>query len=53
MLRSYSSFSEAADGMPLSRISIGIHFRRAVEQGVRHGRRFAAYAVHRVMKPVR
>ena len=51
--RSYSSFSEAADENAVSRIYIGIHFRRAVEEGVRHGRKVADYAVHKFMKPVR
>jgi hypothetical protein len=53
VFRSYASFSEAADENAVSRIYIGIHFRRAVEEGVRHGRQIAAYAVHRFMKPVR
>ena len=52
VLRSYSSFTEAADENAASRIYIGIHFRRAVEEGVRHGRRIAAYAVRRLLKPV-
>jgi hypothetical protein len=53
VLRSYTSFSQAADENALSRIYIGIHFRKAVETGVHHGRRIAAYAVHQFMKPVR
>lgn len=53
ILRSYSSFSQAADENAVSRIYIGIHFRNAVERGVRHGRRIAAYAVHHFMRPVR
>jgi hypothetical protein len=52
VIRSYSSFSQAADENAVSRIYIGIHFRKAVETGVHHGRRIAAYAVHRFMKPV-
>jgi hypothetical protein len=52
VIRSYSSFSQAADENAVSRIYIGIHFRRAVEEGVRHGRKIADYAVHQVMKPV-
>jgi hypothetical protein len=50
--RAYSSFSEAADENAVSRIYVGIHFRRAVEEGVRHGRKIAEYAVHQFMKPV-
>ena len=46
VIRSYSSFSQAADENAVSRIYIGIHFRRAVEEGVRHGRKIGAYAVH-------
>ena len=53
LLRSYASFSQAADENAVSRIYIGIHFRHAVEEGVRHGREIAAYAVHQFMKPVR
>jgi hypothetical protein len=53
VIRSYSSFSQAADENAVSRIYIGIHFRKAVETGVHHGRRIAAYAVHQFMKPVR
>jgi hypothetical protein len=53
VLRSYSSFSQAADENAASRIYIGIHFRRAVEEGLAHGRKIAAYAVHQFLKPVR
>lgn len=53
VLRSYASFSQAADENAVSRIYIGIHFRHAVEEGVRHGRKIADYAVHQFMKPVR
>jgi hypothetical protein len=53
VIRSYSSFSEAADENAVSRIYIGIHFRNAVEEGVRHGRKIADYAVHRFMRPAR
>ena len=51
--RSYSSFSQAAAENAVSRIYIGIHFRRAVEEGVEHGRKIAQYAFHRFLKPVR
>ncbi len=50
--RSYSSFSQAADENAVSRIYIGIHFRNAVEDGVRHGRKIAERAVHLFLKPV-
>ena len=51
VIRSYTSFSQAADENALSRIYIGIHFRNAVEEGVRHGRRIGAYAVQKFMRP--
>ena len=51
--RSYSSFSQAANENAVSRIYIGIHFRRAVEEGVDHGRKIAQYAFHQFLKPVR
>ena len=53
VLRSYSSFSQAADENADSRIYVGIHFRRAVEEGTKHGRKIAAYTVHRFLKPSR
>jgi len=53
VLRSYTSFSQAADENALSRIYIGIHFRRAVEEGVEHGRKIAEFAVHRFLKPAK
>ena len=53
VIRSYSRFSQAADENAASRIYIGIHFRRAVEEGVRHGRKIAAYTVNGFLQPVR
>jgi hypothetical protein len=53
VLRSYTSFSQAADENAASRIYIGIHFRNAVEEGVKHGQEIAAYAVHRYLTLVR
>jgi hypothetical protein len=52
VMRSYRSFSRAADENAVSRILIGIHFRRAVEVGTEHGRRIARRAVNRFLKPV-
>jgi len=53
VIRSYSSFSEAAVENALSRIYIGIHFRRAVQEGVQHGRQIGKYAVKKFLKPDR
>ena len=50
-LRSYRSFSEAANENAVSRILIGIHFRRAVEVGIEHGRKIAARTVTHFMRP--
>jgi hypothetical protein len=51
VLRSYASFSQAGIENALSRIYVGIHFRKAVEDGLRHGQHIATYAVARHLKP--
>jgi hypothetical protein len=51
--RTYTSFSQAATENSLSRIYIGIHFRHAVEEGERHGRRIAAWVANHFFEPVR
>jgi hypothetical protein len=51
-LRSFRSFSEAANENALSRVLIGIHFRRAVEEGVAHGRNIGRRAVDLFMRPI-
>jgi hypothetical protein len=53
VIRSYRSFSEAADENAVSRILIGIHFRRAVEVGTEHGRKIAKQAVTYFLLPTR
>jgi hypothetical protein len=50
--RSYSSFSQAAAENSLSRIYVGIHFRKAVDEGERHGRRIGDRAVRLYFRPV-
>jgi hypothetical protein len=52
-LRTYRSFSQAADENGLSRILVGFHFRHAVEEGLQHGRRIGELAVDRYLRPVR
>ena len=37
--RSYASFSHAADENGVSRILVGFHFRKAVDDGIAHGRK--------------
>jgi hypothetical protein len=52
-VRTFASFSEAADENAVSRILVGIHFRLAVEDGVEHGRKIAARAVGLFLNPAR
>ena len=51
VIRSYNSFSEAADENAVSRVLIGIHFRRGVEVGTEHGRKIARRAVTHFLRP--
>jgi PAP2 superfamily len=52
VFRSYTSFSQAANENGVSRILIGIHFRRAVEEGIQHGRQIAKRAANLLLRPV-
>ena len=51
--RSYASFSEAAKENGISRILVGFHFRKAVEEGIEHGGSIGDLAVDRFLRPVR
>ena len=42
VLRSYTSFSQAADENAYSRILVGFHFRKLVEEGTDYGRKSAS-----------
>jgi hypothetical protein len=53
VVRSYTSFSQAADENAESRILVGFHFRKAVEDGTRHGRRIGKEAVAHFLRPVK
>ena len=53
VFRSYTSFSQAADENGVSRILIGIHFRRAVEEGIQHGRQIAKLAANLLLRSER
>jgi hypothetical protein len=53
ILRSYSSFSQAATENALSRILIGFHFRKSVEEGTAYGRDIGRRAVNLYFRPVR
>ena len=48
--RHYASLSQAADENGLSRILVGFHFRKAVEEGIAHGRKIGDRAVDRFMR---
>jgi hypothetical protein len=47
-VRSFPSFNDAAAEAAISRLYGGIHFRRAIEQGVTQGKRVGALVVERV-----
>jgi hypothetical protein len=51
VLRRYTSFSQAAAENGISRILNGFHFRKAVEEGIEHGRKIGSRAVNRFMRP--
>ena len=51
--RSYASFSAAAAENGISRILVGFHFRKAVDEGIEHGNRIGDLAVDRFLRPVR
>jgi hypothetical protein len=50
--RSYASFSEAAAENAYSRILIGFHFRKAVEEGTAYGRKIGERAATLYLRPV-
>jgi hypothetical protein len=52
VLRSYSTFSQAADENAFSRILIGFHFRKAVEEGTNYGRDIGRRAANLYFRPV-
>jgi PAP2 superfamily len=51
VLRTYTSFSQAAQENGLSRILVGFHFRKAVDEGIEHGRKIANHAVDNFLQP--
>ena len=51
--RSYATFTEAAEENGVSRILIGFHFRKAVREGIEHGRRIGRLAADRYLRPTR
>jgi hypothetical protein len=51
-LRSYGSFSQAAEENAYSRILVGFHFRKAVEDGTTHGRKIGRFVVNHARRPL-
>jgi hypothetical protein len=51
-LRSYTSFSQAATENAYSRILIGFHFRKSVEEGTEYGRKIGERAATSYLQPV-
>ena len=49
--RSYASFTQAAEENGLSRILVGFHFRKAVHEGIQHGRQIGRLAADRLPAP--
>jgi hypothetical protein len=50
--RAFSSFTQAAQENGVSRILIGIHFRKAIEAGIKHGQKIGNRAVNLFLRPV-
>ena len=50
-LRSFTSFSQAAQENAVSRIYVGFHFRDAVEVGTHHGEKIANWTVDHILQP--
>jgi hypothetical protein len=53
VMRRYASFSQAANENGVSRILVGFHFRKAVDEGIERGRRIGDRAVDRFLLPLR
>ncbi len=52
VFRSFTSFSQAAVENAHSRILIGFHFRKSVEEGTRYGRQIGKRAANLYLRPV-
>jgi hypothetical protein len=53
VIRSYTSFSQAAAENAYSRILIGFHFRKSIEEGTDYGRKIGKRAANLYLRPVR
>ena len=52
VFRPFTSFTQAADENAYSRILIGFHFRKSVEEGTRYGRKIGHRAANLYLRPV-
>jgi PAP2 superfamily len=52
VMRTFTTFTQAANENALSRILIGFHFRKSVEEGTAYGRKIGKRAVDLYLKPV-
>jgi PAP2 superfamily len=52
IFRSYTSFSQAAAENAYSRILIGFHFRKSIEEGTEYGRKIGRRAANLFLRPV-
>jgi hypothetical protein len=52
VFRSYASFSQAAAENAYSRILIGFHFRKSIEEGTEYGRKIGKRAANLYLRPV-
>ena len=52
LTRSFTSFSQAASENGESRIYVGIHFRSAVEEGIRQGKHIGRFVIRHTLKPL-
>jgi hypothetical protein len=52
IFRSYTSFSQAAAENAYSRILIGYHFRKSIEEGIEYGRKIGQRAANLYLRPV-
>jgi hypothetical protein len=51
VVRSFTSFSQAADENAYSRVLIGFHFRKSIEEGTAYGRKIGERAVALYLRP--
>ena len=53
VVRSYDSFSRAAEENMHSRVWLGAHFRTACQDGLKQGKHVADYVMHHFLRPIK